>query len=160
MLIRHVVEKDWPFVHAIEAANFSPEEAASAEVILARTQVNPDTFLVAVLEDQIAGYIEGPVVSEAKLEDHLFHGSQKNPESGGYIAITSLSISPKFQKQGIGTALLAAMKDLAVAQNRQGIILTCHDYLISYYELNGFKNLGLSDSNHGGSIWYDMLWQP
>lgn len=158
MIIRHVTEKDWPFIHAIESANFLPEEAASPEVIIARTQVNPDTFLVALLDHQIVGYIEGPVVAKAQLEDHLFHGSQKNPETGGYIAVTSLSVAPKYQKQGVGTALIAALKDLAVAQKREGIVLTCHDYLIPYYELNDFKNTGLSDSKHGGGIWYQMVW--
>ena len=34
---------------------------------------------------------------------------------GGFIAVTSLSISKDFKGQGIGTALIAA-KDLAIAQ--------------------------------------------
>ena len=33
--------------------------------------------------------------------------------------------------------MIAALKDLAIAQKRQGISLTCHDYLIAYYEMNG-----------------------
>ena len=41
-----------------------------------------------------------------------------------FIAVTSLSVSPRFQGQGVGTALLATMKDLAIAQKRMGISLT------------------------------------
>ncbi len=52
------------------------------------------------------------------------------------------------------------MKDLAVTQEREGIILTCHDYLIPYYEMNGFSNQGLSESEHGGAVWYQMIWKP
>ncbi|EHI70108.1 acetyltransferase, GNAT family [Streptococcus ictaluri 707-05] len=134
-------------------------DAAKPEVIKERTQLIPDTFLVAELDHCIAGYIEGPVIQNALLQDRLFHKVSKNPKQGGYLAITSLSIASSFQKQGVGTALLAAMKDLVVAQKRQGIILTCHDYLIPYYEMNGFKNQGLSDSQHGGTIWYQMFWE-
>ena len=80
-------------------------------------------------------------------------------EIDGVIAVTSLSISKDFKGQGIGTALIAALKDLAIAQKRQGISLTCHDYLIAYYEMNGFTDEGESESNHGGSSWYNMVWE-
>ena len=82
-----------------------------------------------------------------------------NTSQGGFIAVTSLSISKDFKGQGIGTALIAALKDLAIAQKRQGISLTCHDYLIAYYEMNGFTDEGESESNHGGSTWYNMVWE-
>ncbi|MHC3850036.1 GNAT family N-acetyltransferase, partial [Streptococcus thermophilus] len=39
------------------------------------------------------------------------------------------------------------------------ISLTCHDYLITYYEMNGFIDEGESKSNHGDSIWYNMVWE-
>lgn len=158
MLIRQVQEADWETIAAIERDNFSPQEAATKEAIRERIRLIPDTFLVALIDQKIVGYIEGPVMAKPILEDHLFHHVKSNPVSGGYIAITSLSIDKAFQQQGIGIALLAAMKDLAVAQRRDGIILTCHDYLIPYYEMNGFHNQGLSESEHGGAIWYQMFW--
>lgn len=33
------------------------------------------------------------------------------------------------------------------------------DYLITYYEMNGFIDEGESKSNHGDSIWYNMVWE-
>ena len=45
------------------------------------------------------------------------------------------------------------------SQKRQGISLTCHDYLIAYYEMNGFTDEGESESKHGGSSWYNMVWE-
>ena len=47
-------------------------------------------------------------------------------------------MAPDFKGQGIGMALLATMKDLAIAQKRIGITLTCHENLISYYEKKWF----------------------
>lgn len=41
--------------------------------------------------------------------------------------------------------------------DRKGLILTCKEYLIHYYSKFGFYNLGVSDSTHGGAVWYDMI---
>ncbi|AXJ12362.1 GNAT family N-acetyltransferase [Streptococcus pluranimalium] len=159
MEIRHVALADWAIISDIESQNFSIEEAATPEAMKERIERISDTFLVAVIDGNIAGYIEGPVVSQRYLTDDLFHKVEQNPKEGGFIAVTSLSISKNYQGQGVGTALIAALKDLAVAQKRQGINLTCHDYLISYYEMNGFIDEGQSESAHGGSIWYNMVWE-
>ena len=70
----------------------------------------------------------------------------------------SLSVSKDYKKQGIGTALLAALKDVAVARQAKGITLTCHEELIGYYEMNGFCDEGQSLSTHGQATWYNMLW--
>ena len=45
----------------------------------------------------------------------------------------------------------------ARAKGRKGLILTCKDRLIHYYEKFGYKNMGVSASVHGGAVWYDML---
>lgn len=46
--------------------------------------------------------------------------------------------------------------DDARMAGRKGCILTCKDKLLHYYEKFGFKNCGISQSMHGGAIWYDM----
>lgn len=107
--------------------NFSPEEAAIPEALAERLETICDTFLIAEIDGTVAGYIEGPVISERYLTDDLFYKVTPNASQGGYIAVTSLSISKDFKGQGVGTSLIAAFKDLAIAQKRQGISLTCHD---------------------------------
>ena len=159
MIIRHAVIEDLSDVVDIEHNNFSSEEAASAQAMKERIETIADTFLIAEIDGQVVGYIEGPVIKEIYISDDLFYHVKPNIKQGGYIAVTSLSISESFKGQGIGTTLLAALKDLAVAQKRQGISLTCHDYLISYYEMNGFVDRGESVSKHGNSTWYNMLWE-
>ncbi|MDK6808603.1 GNAT family N-acetyltransferase, partial [Corynebacterium aurimucosum] len=61
-----------------------------------------------------------------------------------YISLTSLSIAKNAQNMGLGRSLLNAMKDIAVRDQRLGINLTCHDYLVTYYEKHGFINEGVS----------------
>ena len=107
-----------------------------------------DTFLIAEIDGVVAGYIEGPVIAERYLTDDLFHKVAPNASQGGFIAVTSLSISKDFKGQGIGTALIAALKDLAIAQKRQGIILTFHDYLIAYYETVSYTHLDVYKRQH------------
>ncbi|MGT2845683.1 GNAT family N-acetyltransferase [Streptococcus massiliensis] len=157
--IRNVLPSDWEDIVRIEEENFSPEEAASPAALRQRLSLIADTFLVVEVENQLAGYVVGPAVANRHLTDDLFEQVVRNPPTGGYIAIQSLSISPAYKGQGLGTLLLAALKEIAKEQNRAGVSLTCHDYLISYYEMNGFNDEGESDSSHGGATWYDMVWE-
>ncbi|KXT73538.1 putative arylalkylamine n-acetyltransferase [Streptococcus sp. DD10] len=157
--IRNVQLSDWEELVRLENLNFSEEEAASPAALKERIEWIADTFLVADFHGQIAGYIVGPAIFSRHLTDDLFAKVTVNPKEGGFIAIQSLSVSPDFQGQGVGTLLLAALKERASEQNRQGINLTCHDNLLSYYEMNGFRDEGISDSVHGGTTWFDMVWE-
>ena len=157
--IRQVELSDWEEIFAIEKLNFPVAEAASSEVLKERIEQIADTFLLAELHDQLTGYIVGPAVQERYLTDDFFSKVGANTPAGGFIAVQSLSVHPDFQRQGVGTLLLAALKETAVQQNRKGISLTCHDELIPYYEMNGFVHEGISDSTHGGAVWSDMVWE-
>ena len=42
-------------------------------------------------------------------------------------------------------------------RGRRGLILTCKEKLIHYYESFGYVNQGISQSTHGGAVWYDMV---
>ena len=157
--IRQAELSDWEEILAIEQLNFPAAEAASSEVLKERIERISDTFLLAELHDQLAGYIVGPAVLARYLKDDLFSKVSANPPADGFIAVQSLSVHPDFQGQGVGTLLLAALKETAVQQNRKGISLTCHDELIPYYEMNGFVHEGISDSTHGVAVWSDMVWE-
>ena len=159
MKIRQANMGDLDAIVAIEQANFSPEEAISREVLAQHIEKNVSSFLVSEENGQLLGYLEGPVVPWRHLDDSSFEQVEDfSQEPGGYISITSLSISPQAQSAGLGRALLEQMKEIARRDGRAGINLTCHDYLIGYYEKNGFVNEGLSKSTYAGEIWYDLVW--
>ena len=44
----------------------------------------------------------------------------------------------------------------AKEQGRKGCILTCKQGLIPYYQRLGYQQEGVSQSIHGGAVWYDM----
>ena len=115
---------------------------------------------MAEKEGEILGYIEGPVVPHRYLQDQSFTEEIKDHshKEGGYISVTCLSIAKKAQTLGLGKKLLTALKEVALKHEREGINLTCHDYLIGYYEKHGFVNEGKSKSQFAGEEWYDMVW--
>ena len=156
--IRRAELNDWEEILAIEQLNFPAAEAVGAEVLKERIERISDTFLLAELHGQLAGYIVGPAVQVRYLTYDLFSKVGAIPPEGGFIAVQSLSVHPDFQRQGVGTLLLAALKETAVQQKRKGISLTCHDELIPYYEMNSFVHEGISDSTHGGVVWPGLIW--
>ena len=161
MNIRRATMKDLEAIVAIELENFSPEEAIDKTVLAKHIETFHNSFLVADEDGQLLGYLEGPVTQTRYVEDRSFTADVKDESHlpGGYITLTSLSISPSAQGLGVGKALLEAMKNLALEEGREGVSLTCHDYLIEYYERNGFVNEGRSDSNYAGEVWYDLVWE-
>lgn len=161
MKIRPAKLSDLAEILRIERENFSAEEAISEEVFRAHLAVIQTSFLVAESEEGLLGYIEGPVTPYRHLKDQSFTAQleDRSHRAGGYISVTSLSVAKKAQALGVGSYLLQALKDLAQRDKREGINLTCHDYLIGYYEKQGFTNEGLSQSTYAGEVWYDMVWQ-
>ena len=159
MDIRQAKIEDLDQVYAIEVANFSEAEAMPKTVLRDHIEKVKTSFLVAVEGDEVLGYLEGPVVATRHLQDESFEKVRdESGQDGGYISITSLSIAPQAQSLGLGRALMEAMKEVAQRDHRQGINLTCHDYLIAYYEKNGFVLEGRSKSTYAGEVWYDMVW--
>ena len=161
MIIRQAQMADLDVIYAIELENFSPEEAISREILAKHIETISSTFLVAEKKGKILGYLEGPIRPERHLHDVSFTLEIEDCYSiaGGFISLTSLSISKEAQGLGVGKALLKAMKEIVIADERHGINLTCHDYLIAYYEKHGFVNEGPSSSTYADEVWFDMVWE-
>lgn len=78
-------------------------------------------------------------------------------KNGLYQSVFGLSVLPEYRKQGYASKLMEALIEDARKAGRKGCILTCKERLISYYEKFGYQNQGVSKSEHGGAVWYDML---
>jgi ribosomal protein S18 acetylase RimI-like enzyme len=155
--IRNVKMEDLPELVVIEQLCFTKEEAAIKEVFEKRIQVIPDSFFVAEEAGEIVGLVNGPVIEKAYITDDLFSDLKVNPASGGHQSILGLAVAPHFQKRGVASALLSYIEKEAKAKGRETISLTCKAELIQFYENHGYLNKGVSTSEHGGVIWYNMI---
>ena len=141
--IRQATLSDLEEMLAIEEANFSAEETLSRQSLEESIRKIAATLLVAGDENQLLGYVLG--------EAQSIHPK--------WIEIKSLTIHPDHRGQGLGTLLLAALKQVTVELDYQGILLQSPDELLSYFEMNGFVEEEVTESHYGsGSEWY-LIWE-
>ena len=155
--IRTAVSEDLDQVTAIEAVCFPKAEAADRASFAHRLATFPDSFFVAVHDGKIIGFVNGCVTNEKTIRDEMYEDSSLHDSKGAYQSIFGLDVLPEYQRQGIAAKLMEQMIRDAKERGRKGLILTCKDRLIHYYEKFGYKNKGVSQSVHGGVVWYDML---
>ncbi|MEH7413855.1 GNAT family N-acetyltransferase [Neobacillus drentensis] len=155
--IRNVKKEDLADLLVLENGCFLKEEAATEEAFRKRIESIPDSFFVAEVDGEIAGLINGPVIDTAYITDDLFHEIKENPLSGGHQSVLGLAVSLKYQKRGIAGALLAHLEKDAKEKHRETITLTCKQDLVGFYEKHEYHNQGISNSQHGGITWYNMV---
>lgn len=155
--IRNVQTTDLEQLLLIENEGFSKDEAATKEAFIERIQLIPDSFIVAEKDGVILGYINGPIINKPYITDDLFEKIKENPKSGGYQSVLGLAVSKLARNQGLAGILIKKMEELVKENEREGITLTCKQELVTFYEKYGFTNHGMSESKHGGEIWYNLL---
>ena len=156
--IRNVKAEDLDQVTEVEALCFPAAEAATGESFRNRIETFPESFLVAENESgKIIGFINGCVTDERTIRDEMFEDSGLHRADGMYQSIFGLDVIPEYRRQGVAADLMNHLIQTAKARGKKGMILTCKDRLIHYYEKFGYRSLGISGSVHGGAVWYDML---
>lgn len=153
--IRTVTAADLDGVCAVEEAGFPPAEGATRAAFRYRIAAFPQWFLVAEEEGRIVGLINGPATDAQFLCDRLYEPGGAG-ENGTTLAILGLAVLPDRRQEGIAAALMNAYLDRARQNGMARVVLTCKENLIPFYERFGFVNRGVSQSVHGGVVWYDM----
>ena len=156
--IRNVESKDLEQVAAVEEVCFPKAEAAGKEDFRQRMEAFPESFFIAEEEGgRIIGFINGAVTERKTICDEMFEDVSFHDKNGAYQSVFGLDVIPERQKKGVASALMKHLIEKAKEQGRKGVILTCKEGLIPFYERFGYKSLGISQSVHGGAVWYDML---
>lgn len=156
MNIRTATMADLDALTAIEAACFPAAEAAPRAAFEKRLAVYPDHFWVLEDEGKIVSFVNGMVTDEEKLRDEMYENAALHTESGAWQMIFGVNTLPACRRRGLAELLLRRCIDDARTQGRRGVVLTCKDKLVHYYEKFGFVSEGVSQSTHGGAVWYDM----
>ncbi len=157
IIIRQVMPEDLDAVARVEAVCFPKAEAASRVSFAQRIRMFPECFFVAEREGEIIGFINGCATDSPVISDEMFEDAGCHKRDGIYQSIFGLDVIPEHRKQGVAARLMRHLIEDARAKGRRGVILTCKDRLIRYYEGFGYKSKGISQSVHGGAVWYDMI---
>ena len=142
--IVQVSKSDLTEIEALQASSFPAEKQQPSHILEESIRKYADTFLLARDENQLLGYVLGG----------------PHPHNPKCLEIHSLVIEADHQRQGLGTLLLAALKDAAVELEYRGIRLESPSELLSYFEMNGFidEETSLYATSQGFSmIWFNLF---
>lgn len=155
--IRRAFIEDLDAVTKVEVSCFPEAEAATRAALEQRIKTFSESFFVAEMNGKIIGFINGCIINGTVIYDELYKDSTLHIPDGYYQTIFGLDVIPDYRNQGVATQLVNYMIEVSKAAGRKGVILTCKDKLIRYYEKFGYINKGVSESVHGGAEWYDMI---
>jgi putative acetyltransferase len=129
MIIRNEDPKDYAAVHAVNAAAFETEAEANL-VDMLRTEVQPIISLVAEEDRVIVGHILFSPVSLSGFPDLKIMG------------LGPVAVIPKYQRKGIGAALIKAGLEMSKRLGYGAVIVLGHP---EYYPRFGFRPSVLYD---------------
>ena len=138
-IMRTATLADLDAVAAVEAACFPEAEAATREELADRLTHYGDHFWLLF-----------------DLTDDLYADASLHDAHGAWQMIFGVNTLPDYRRHGYAGQLIERAIADARAQGRRGLVLTCKDRLVHYYAKFGFVSEGVSESTHGGVVWYQM----
>lgn len=156
MNIRNANINDLKVLTAIENVCFPPAEAAKEKDFKDRLEIYPNHFWIIEEDGEIVCFINGLVTDISDLQDEMFENAEMHNENGKWYMILGLNTVPTHRDQGYAGTVMKKLLEECKKQGRKGVVLTCKEHLISYYESFGFKDEGLSASVYGNAVWYQM----
>lgn len=156
MEIRLAAMEDLAAIAAVEKVCFPPTEAAAEKTFQKRLEVFAEHFWLLIDEGKVVAVINGMVTDIPRLSDEMFEDASMHDEKGVWQMIFGVETIPEYRNRGCAGMLMKRVIRDARLQGRRGLVLTCKEGLIPFYERFGFENEGVSASVHGGAVWYDM----
>ena len=135
-------KSDLTEIEALHTSSFLTEKQQPSHILEESIRKCADTFLLARDENQLLGYVLG----------------DPQPHNPQCLEMHSLVIDSGHQRQGLGTLLLAALKEVAVELDYKGIRLESPDELLSYFEMNGFIDEEEATSLYAANQDLSMIW--
>jgi len=153
--IRNVLPEDLEACFEIETLCFEGAGATRTR-IGRRIRKHPEGFLVASQGGKLVGFVNSGAfdsddIADERLKDLIGH----NP-AGKHLVVFSLVVHPRARGKGIARELLERMVEIAIADDRESILLDCREHLIRYYESFGFAYRAKSTAAFGGHAWHEM----
>ena len=157
MEIRYGTYKDLAALAAVERRCFPASEAATEEDLKHRLQQYPNHFWLLFDGGTLVSFVDGMVSDEKTLTDEMYEKAELHKENGAWQMIFGVNTLPEYRRRGCAGMLLRRVIADAEARGRKGVILTCKEELMPFYSKFGFRSEGISPSEHGGAVWYQMI---
>jgi predicted N-acetyltransferase YhbS len=142
--------------YGVEMSCYPPAAAATLSAFYTRRDLFPSYFLVAEINEEVVGIVNGVLTSEDDLSNETIKQNIDFIKDGPYLCILTLAVKPTHRKQRIAVQLMNQIIHQAKEDHLTAIILICEFPLIPFYEKFGFVYLRPSSSEHGGIQWYEM----
>ena len=154
--IRTATMDDLDSIAAVEAECFPAAEAATREEFADRIRVYGSHFWLLHEGDRLVSFVDGFVTDKEDLTDEMYEKADMHRENGAWQMIFGVNTIPAYRRRGLAGLLLKRAIADAREQGRKGLVLTCKERLLSFYRQFGYRNEGVSGSEHGGAVWYEM----
>ena len=154
--IRTAVEQDLDAIAAVEAECFPAAEAATRAEFAERLRYYGNHFWLLWEDGTLAAFVDGMVTDAADLTDAMYADASLHNENGAWQMIFGVATDPAEQGKGYAAALMRRVIADTKSQGKKGLVLTCKERLLSFYRQFGYRNEGVSGSEHGGAVWYEM----
>ena len=155
-MIRYARISDLDDIAAVEEACFPPGTAATRDQILERLSLWPDHFWLLFVDGLLVSFIAGMAADDEDLTDEMYADAGLHREKGAWQMIFGVCTRPEYRGRGYADALMRRVISDSEDRGRLGVVLTCREHMIPFYERYGFVQEGKSDSQHGGVSWVQM----
>ncbi|PRC91847.1 GNAT family N-acetyltransferase [Solimicrobium silvestre] len=154
---RQVKAQDLQRCYDIESSAYEGDEAATREKIALRIDQYPQGFLVMEQAGKIVGFINSGCAHEVTMSDHEFKELIGHDPLSLNVVIMSVVVAPEHQGKGLATMLMHQFVQQTRDMGKKTIHLMCKERHVKLYGQLGFRYVRLSDSEHGGMAWHEMM---
>lgn len=156
MIIRKATMEDLRDATDVEAVCFSEAEAAKEKDFIGRLKYFPNHFWLLYDGDKLISFVNGMTTNERDLADEMYSNAALHDENGDWQMIFGVATLPEYRRKGCAGMLLERAIEDCRKEGKKGLVLTCKEAKLHYYAKFGFENEGVSCSEHGGALWYQM----
>lgn len=146
-------------IYDIEAQCFPEAEQDSRETIYRRAKTCPDFFWVAVNREdgKLVGFLNGMPVKQSQYMEEVFTDFSLYAPEGPWVMAISINVPSAYRRQGIARKLLDfALDELRQRRKYSGIVFICKEHRVPYFSSFGAIDEGISECEHGGTLWHQM----
>lgn len=154
--IRTAALSDLDAIASVEAECFPKAEAATREQFAARLEHYPSHFWLMFHGEKLIAFVDGLVTDEDTLTDYMYSHPEIHNERGKWQMIFGVNTLQEYRRKGYASELMRRAVQDSREQGRLGLVLTCKSEMVHWYARLGFVSEGVSESVHGGAVWYSM----